>query len=94
MGKNSSGMEIDLNNKDNGGNTAFHLACYKGHIRIIDMLIEQSESHELDLKAEDHDGKTGYQLAKYHGRIDVVNLILTKMLFLAVDKEERFWTDV
>ena len=92
--KNSSEVKIDLNSKSNNGRTAFHLACWKGHIKIVEMMIELSESHELDLKAEDHDGKTGYQVAKYHGRIDVVNFILTKMLFLAVDKEERFWTDV
>ena len=84
--KNSSELKIDLNTADNCGLTAFHLACRNGRIRIIDMMIEQSEFLELDLKAEDRDDKTGYQLAKYHERTDIVNLIQTKMPCLAVDK--------
>jgi hypothetical protein len=55
-----------------------------GHIRIIDMMIEQSESLELDLRAKNKSNRTGYQLAKVNGRTDVVNLIQTKMPSLVV----------
>ena len=82
--KKSSELKIDLNIKDNSGRTAFHLACMNGRVRIVDMMIEQSESLELDLKAEDCDGKTGYQFANVHQRTAVVNLIRTKMPNLAV----------
>ena len=55
-----------------------------GHIRIVEMMIEQSESLELDLKAKDSDGQTGYQRAQAYRETDVVNLIQTKMPSLAV----------
>ena len=65
--------------------TAFHQACFYGYIRIVDMMIEQSESLELDLKAKArHGGETGYQFAKDYEETDVVNLIQTKMPSLAV----------
>ena len=82
--------------KDNGGNTAFHLACLwtssrtieLGKIKIVDMMIEQSVSLELDLKAKNNENKTGYQLAKEKRRTDIVNLfcnlIQTKMPNLVV----------
>ena len=82
--ENSASTEIDLNSKLNNGWTAFHLACWHGHIRIVDMMIEHSESLELDLKAKDSYGKTGYQWAKGNGRTAVVNLIQTRMPHLAV----------
>ena len=82
--KKSLELKINLKNKDRYGYTAFHLACQNGHIRIVDMMIEQSKSLELDLKAEDSDGQTGYQRAKAYRETDVVNLIQTKMPSLVV----------
>ena len=84
--------KIDLNMKDIDGNTSFHLACSWTHsrtielgkIKIVDMMIEQSESLELDLKAVDRHGKTGYQFANVRQNTAVVNLIQTKMPSLAV----------
>ena len=81
---NSSRLLIDLNIKDSRGKTAFHRACLFGHIKIVDKMIEQSESLELDLKAVDKNGKTGYQVAEVNDKTDVVKLIKTKMPSLAV----------
>ena len=82
--RSSSKLKIDLNTTDNCGLTAFHLACRNGHIRIIGVMIEWSESLELDLKAVDRHGKTGYQFANVRQNTAVVNLIQTKMPSLAV----------
>ena len=83
--KKSLELKIDLNSKCKwGNNTSFHTACEVGCFKIVDMMIEQSESLELDLKALDSDDKTGYQLAKERGHTDIVNLIQTKMPSLAV----------
>ena len=73
-----------MNSKGKWGNTSFHNACECGHFRIVEMMIEHSESLELDLKAKDSHGKTGYQLAKANGSYNIVNLIQTKMPSLTV----------
>ena len=73
-----------MNIKDRYGRTAFHTACSRGHVRIVDIMIEQSESLELDFKAKDKFGETGYQSARENRQIDVVNLIQTRMPSLAV----------
>ena len=65
--KKSLELKIDLNCKDKCGNTCFHDACDFGCFKIVDMMIDHSESLELDLKAKNSDGKTGYQLAKPRG---------------------------
>ena len=82
--KKSLELKIDLNCKDKCGNTCFHDACDFGCFKIVDMMIEHSESLELDLKAKNSDGKTGYQLAKARGATYIANLIQTKMPSLAV----------
>ena len=78
--------------EQNYGRTALHRACITGHIRIVEMMIEQSESFELDLKAEDSQGRTGYQLARRYKKTDVVNLIQTKMPCLAEIRESPITT--
>ena len=82
--QNASKLEIDLNMKNNLGETAFHIACNFGKVKIVDMMIEWSESLELDLKAKNNNNQTGYQLAIQRGKTDVVNLIQTKMQNLAL----------
>ena len=77
-------LKIHLNRKCKWGNTSFHTACEVGCFKIVDVMIEQSESLEIDLKAKDNYSKTGYQLAKEFGRTHVVNLIETMMQNLAV----------
>ena len=97
--KNSSNTKIDLNIKDDEGLTPFHYVCKEGRdgskkledcIRIVDMMIEQSEYVNLDLKAKDNNGRTGYQLAQKYRVTDVVNLIKTKMPCLDSGDLERF----
>ena len=78
--KKSLELKIDLNCKDK----CFHAACEFGCFKIVDMMIEHSDSLELDLKAKNSDGKTGYQLAKARGATYIANLIQTKMPSLAV----------
>ena len=82
--KNSAKFNIELNVKTNGGWTAFNLACRDGRIRIVDMMINNSESLNLDLVARDIIGRTGFQWALEMGFTDVVNLIRSKMPRIAM----------
>ena len=77
-------LKIHLNRKCKWGKTSFHTACEVGCFKIVDVIIEQSESLEIDLKALDSNDKTGHQLAKERGHTDIVNLIQTKMRNLVV----------
>ena len=52
--------------------------------RIVDMMINNSESLKLDLTAKDNGGDTGFQHAQYYGKTAVVNLIRRKMPQIAV----------
>ena len=85
----SSGSKIDLNTNTNTGFTVFHLACVgrpsDKRSRIVEMILEFSESHKIDLTAKDKKhGRTGYQLAEFFKNTEVINLIKTKMPSLVV----------
>ena len=82
--KNSDKFNIELNAKDNGEYTAFHLACVNGSLRIVDMMINNSESLKLDLTARNQWGQTGFHCAQLRGHTDVVNLIRSKMPRIAI----------
>ena len=77
-------IKIDLNNKGNYKGTAFHLACIRGNIKIVQMMIEKSDRHKIDLTEKDQQGKTGYEIAELFKNTEVVNLIKTKMPSLVV----------
>ena len=71
----SKEFKIQLNAKDNKGQTAFHLACKRGKTSIVKIMIENSDSIGLDLRLRDNDGKTGFQLAQEYQQTDIINLI-------------------
>ena len=78
--QNSTVFNIQLNIKDKiYGKTAFHMACKRGHLSIVELMIENRESFNLDLSAKDNHGRTGYQVAKEFGQTDVINLIEEKL---------------
>ena len=80
----SVSLKIDLNNKTScNRKTAFHFACSGGNsaiqrvncLRVVEMLIEQSEYHKIDLTAKDRYGRNGYQMAEKWKITEVINLI-------------------
>merc|ERR1712223_678169 len=82
--KNSVGLNIDLNaktndrnfRKNNGGRTAFHFACYKGHVKIAEMLIKNSAQFRIDLNAKDNGGMTAFHWACMYGRTSIVGIMI------------------
>jgi ankyrin repeat protein len=59
-----------LRNTD--GSTPLHLACYNGHIDIVNILLKCNSSVNLC----NTDGSTPLHLACYNGNIDIVNILL------------------
>ena len=77
--ENSVEFNIELNAKDNFGETAFHYACEFGRKSIVELMIINSDSLNLDLTATDNQGRTGFKLAQVRENHEVVSLILSKM---------------
>lgn len=69
------GMQ-DPNLKDKDGHTAFTKAAAKGHVSIMEKLLED---RSLDLEAKDDSGQTALIHAARGGHIDAVSLILRKI---------------
>ena len=59
--KNSAEFNIELNAKNNSGNTAFHLACLQGNVKIVDMLMKNSAEFNIELNAKDDDSCTAHE---------------------------------
>ena len=60
--KNSSELKIDLNSKEEGGWTAFHLACcnYYNYSDIVEMIMKNSSALDIDLNIKDNCGWTAF----------------------------------
>ena len=62
---NSDDCSIDINAKDKIGQTAFHMACGRGHVEVAKLFMDYADilSIEIDLNAKDTAGRTAYSLA-------------------------------
>ena len=60
---NSATLGIDLNIKDNAGQTPLHLACRWGYIKIVKVFMENSATSSTDFNTKDNAGRTAFQLA-------------------------------
>mmetsp|Transcript_18137 Transcript_18137/g.38767 ORF Transcript_18137/g.38767 Transcript_18137/m.38767 type:complete len:1823 (+) Transcript_18137:121-5589(+) len=76
----ASGMAY-VNYKDSQNRTALHLACAKGHTKIVELLVSKAE---FDVSAKDKDGNTPPMLAAVNGRAEVLELLISKGWFGAV----------
>ena len=79
----SAKFYFDLNIKDNWGATAFHLACQRGRVNIVEIIMENSKQFKLNLTAKDNNGRTGFQLARISDNYDLAS-------FHFVTKEANF----
>ena len=62
-----------MNEKDNNEVTGFHLACKKGHLKVVKYLISlQCDTNQQDIK-----GKTGFIHACEQGNLGVVKYLIS-----------------
>ena len=59
--------------------TAFHLACYKGHSKIVALLIQKSTELNINLDARDNDGYTPFHLAVEDNHVDICKMIMSNL---------------
>ena len=69
---------VDLNVRNNDALTPLHLACIKGHVKIVNLIIHYApaESKENILSAKDGHSNGPLQLAMLYGQEDVALAIL------------------
>ena len=83
----SAEFNIELNVKDEKGQTAFHLACASGkkfnNFSTVKIMLANAHSSNLDLLARNNNVQTGFQLAQQFGVSYVVDYIKTKMPSIA-----------
>ena len=88
----SNKQTFDLSLKTKDAETGFHFACRAGHTKIVEMLIDVSETLKLDLASKNitvENAYTGFQLADIYGETNVVELIKSKMPSLVVYQNPR-----
>ena len=62
---------IDLNATDQSGGTAFHIVCKKGHMKIVELMLQKSTEFNINLNAEDNFNQTPFHLACKNNHIEV-----------------------
>ena len=55
--------KIKFNEKDEDGQSAFHVVCRNGRTDFAEFLIKKSKELEIDFNAQDNQGMTGFHLA-------------------------------
>jgi cytohesin len=66
--------KVEINAKDQGGNTAIHEAAYYGSVDTVKLL----RTHNADLTLKNRDGETPYEAAVRLGHTDVARLLSGK----------------
>ena len=89
-----SDLKIDLNIKDNNGNTALHIvACLNSE--IAEMIIKNSSELKIDLNSKEECGWTAFHLACCNGHSDIAEMIMKNASALNIDlyiKDNCGWT--
>jgi ankyrin repeat protein len=81
----ASTLSIDLNQKTQNGQTAFHLACRRGHLELVKIFMENSTPLSINLSTKDNDGFTPFLTACERGQTDVVQMLIECAPLLSID---------
>ena len=87
--QNSAEFNIDLNSRNNVGETPFHFSCRCGDTVTAEMLVQKSARFNIDLDVKDMNGRTGFHLACFKGRKKIIAMILDKAKSIKLDLEAK-----
>ncbi|PCH33866.1 ankyrin [Wolfiporia cocos MD-104 SS10] len=65
--------EVDVNETDENGYTPLHLACDRGHTKVVELLL----SRGADPSIKDPDGLTALELAEISGHDTIMSILKT-----------------
>lgn len=60
------------------GNTALHYAAEKGHIKIVELLLNKKKDIAIDVNNQNDDGNTALHLALMHGHQAAADLLIER----------------
>ena len=87
--KNSSRLKIDWNGKDVFDTTAFQLVCLKGHLRIAEMIMNNSANLKIDLNMKGgHDGSTAFHFACVGGDSAMETFNCARVVEMIIEQSE------
>jgi len=86
--KESSSFESFLFSKNSRGQTFFHLACFYGHVGIVEFIINELKMNRL-LEQVDNNNNTPVHLATFNGHTMLVSLLLTNTSNLQIKNDEN-----
>ncbi len=66
------GPDIDVNKVVHGGHTALHLACFPGHLSVVQILLSNGGQHKINISKTNDHGQTPLDLAVTHGHKNIV----------------------
>jgi ankyrin repeat protein len=68
---------IDLNMKNEEGQTALMIAYREGHLNVVEKLLSVAESNQIDLNMKNQDGDTALMMACREGHVNIVEKLLS-----------------
>ena len=68
-----------------GGNKAFQKACEKGHLKMVEMLIQKSTKFDIDFNAKDEHGSTSFHYACEKGDSKIAEMLIQKSAEFNID---------
>ena len=85
----NDGRGIDLNARDDNGQTAFWKACALGKKRIIKLLLDNWKELDIDIKSKNNEGQTALDVLTIHENEGFLNQNEVKAML----EEEYFKID-
>jgi len=85
----------NLNLKSKFSDTAFHLACRKGHSNIAEIIVNYSEPLNIDLNAKDSFGKNAFSLTCEFGHLKIAEMLMKNSVEKKIDlnnKDRAGWS--
>ncbi|GFQ86467.1 hypothetical protein TNCT_453681 [Trichonephila clavata] len=73
-----SNPRLDINTKNNAGNTPLHVACLAGSYHCVKFLIEDSGDRIPDFKATDNEGRMPLHCAVHANALDIAKFLLKR----------------
>ena len=71
--------------RDNDGYHALHWSCSEGQFKVVELILENSDSRKIYLNEKDDHGRTALHLACKRGQLSVVELLFEKSQELMID---------
>ena len=83
--KKTFALFIIVGERDNDGYHALHWSCSEGQVKVVELILENSDSRKIYLNEKDDHGRTALHLACKRGQLSVVELLFEKSRELMID---------